>query len=61
VERKEISFIGNAMLTRHNLAQSGGEQLSSYTHTQRYSSSSSLLLFLYYFSLIEKREEKTSE
>jgi hypothetical protein len=49
------------MLTRHNLAQSGGEQLSSYTHTQRYSSSSSLLLFLYYFSLIEKREEKTSE
>jgi hypothetical protein len=61
VERKEISFIGNAMLTRDNLAQSGGEQLSSYTHTQRYSSSSSLLLFLYYFSLIEKREEKTSE
>lgn len=43
VERKEISFIGNAMLTRHNLAQSGGEQ-QLYTHTK--------IFFFFFFSFI---------
>ena len=56
VERKEISFIGNAMLTRHNLAQSGGEQ-QLYTHTKIFFFFFSFIIFILFFLDREKRRK----
>lgn len=57
-ERKEISFIGNAMLTRHNLAQSGGEQLAAiHTHTKIFFFFFSFIIFILFFLDREKRRK----